>query len=146
MVGGIFCMRIEKLNDNKLKISFTSKELEENNITVHSFLAGSNEAQKLFLALLDIANEEFGFDIRNCNISSETISFDNKDFIIFVTKKLQTSASAEKVSKSSSYDLLELVDYNHAELDNTLSFIPPLENEHAIDKIIYKFDTIESFY
>ena len=139
-------MRIEKLNDNKLKISFTSKELEENNITVHSFLAGSNEAQKLFLALLDIANEEFGFDIRNCNISSETISFDNKDFIIFVTKKLQTSASAEKVSKSSSYDLLELVDYNHAELDNTLSFIPPLENEDTINKIIYKFDTIEEVF
>ena len=139
-------MRIEKLNDNKLKISFTSKELEENNITVHSFLAGSNKAQKLFLALLDIANEEFGFDIRNCNISSETISFDNKNFIIFVTKKLQTSASAEKVSKSSSYDLLELVDYNHAELDNTLSFIPPLENEDTIDKIIYKFDTIEEVF
>lgn len=139
-------MRIEKLNDNKLKISFTSKELEENNITVHSFLAGSNEAQKLFIALLDIANEEFGFDIKNCNISSETISFDNKDFVIFVTKKLQTSMSAEMSSKSSPYNLLDLIDYNHTENGNFLSFIPPLEIENEIDKIIYKFDTIEEVF
>ena len=27
-----------------------------------------------------------------------------------------------------------------------MSFIPPLENEHAIDKIIYKFDTIEEVF
>lgn len=139
-------MRIEKLNDNKLKISFTSKELEENNITVHSFLAGSNEAQKLFIALLDIANEEFGFDIKNCKISSETISFDNKDFVIFVTKKLQTSMSAEISSKVSPYNLLELIDYNHTKNSNFLSFIPPLEIENEIDKIIYKFDTIEDVF
>ncbi len=139
-------MRIEKLNDNKLKISFTSKELEENNITVHSFLAGSNEAQKLFIALLDIANEEFGFDIKNCNISSETISFDNKDFVIFVTKKLQTSMSTEISSKISPYNLLELIDYNHTENINSLSFMPPLEIENEIDRIIYKFDAIEDVF
>lgn len=139
-------MRIEKLNDNKLKISFTSQELEENNITVHSFLSGSNEAQKLFMALLDIANEEFGFDIRNCNISSETISFDNKTFVIFVTKKLQTSTSVEKSSNFSPYNLLELIDYNHTENSNSLSFIPPLNGEKEIDKLIYKFNTIEEVF
>lgn len=139
-------MRIEKLNDNKLKISFSSKELEENNITVHSFLSGSNEAQKLFIALLDIANEEFGFDIKNCNISSETISFDNKDFVIFVTKKLQTSTSTEKSNKISPYNLLELIDYNHTENVDSLSFIPPLGIENEINKIIYKFETIEEVF
>lgn len=137
-------MRIEKLNNNKIKISFTSKELEENNITVHSFLAGSNEAQKLFIALLDIANEEFGFDIKNCNISSETISFDNKDFVIFVTKKLQTSTNTESSNKISPYNLLELINYNYTENSNSLSFIPPSENEFY--KIIYKFDTIEEVF
>lgn len=137
-------MRIEKLNDNKLKISFTSKELEENNITVHSFLAGSNEAQRLFMALLDIANEEFGFDVKNCNISSETISFDNKDFVIFVTKKLQISASAEEISKFSPYNLLDFIDYDHTENINSLSFLPPLESE--IDRIIYKFNNIEEVF
>ena len=31
-------MRIEKVNDNKLKISFTSQELKENNLTFNTIL------------------------------------------------------------------------------------------------------------
>lgn len=139
-------MRIEKLNDNKLKIMFNSQELEENNITVHSFLSGSNEAQKLFLAILDIANEEFGFDIKNCNISSETISFGNKDFVIFVTKSLPKSEKSENTSKISPYNLLDLIDYNHTENSNYLGFLPPLRSENEIDKLIYKFKTIEEVF
>lgn len=79
-------MKIEKINDNKIKIMFDSKELEENNITVHSFLSNSIESQKLFLAILDIANEDFGFDISNSLVSCETISFSNQNFVIIVTK------------------------------------------------------------
>ena len=52
-------MKIEKINENKIKIMFDSKELEENHISLHSFLSNSIEAQKLFLAILDIADEEF---------------------------------------------------------------------------------------
>lgn len=139
-------MRIEKLDDNKLKIMFNSKELEENNITVHSFLSGSSEAQKLFLAILDIADEEFGFDIKNCNISSETISFGNKDFVIFVTKSLQTSATAENINKISPYNLLDFIPQNHTENTNDLGFLPPLNFESDLDRIIYKFESIKEVF
>ena len=140
-------MRIEKLDEDKLKIMFNSEELEENNITVHSFLSGSNEAQKLFLAILDIADEEFGFDIKNCNISSETISFGNKDFVIFITKKgLQKATSYEKNGNFSQYNLLDFIDYNHTENNSLLSFLPPLKCENDIEKIIYKFETLEELF
>lgn len=139
-------MRIEKLDNDKLKIMFNSQELEENNITVHSFLSGSNEAQKLFLAILDIANEEFGFDVKNCNISSETISFGNKDFVIFVTKSLINSKVYENSNKISPYNLLDLVDQSHTHNATTLSFLPPLRCENEIEKIIYKFKTIEEVF
>ena len=79
-------MKLEKINETKLKIIFDSHELEENNISVHSFLSNSLESQKLFLAILDIANEDLGFDTINSRISYEAISFDNKQFIIFITK------------------------------------------------------------
>lgn len=131
-------MRIEKLNEDKLKIMFNSQELEENNITVHSFLAGSNEAQKLFLAILDIANEEFGFDIKNSNISSETISFGNKDFVVFITKNLEES------NNISPYNLLDLIDQNHTKDSPLLSFLPPQKCEN--NKIIYKFNSIEEVF
>ena len=79
-------MKLEKINETKLKIIFDSHELEENNISVHSFLSNSLESQKLFLAILDIANEDLGFDTINSRISYEAISFDNKQFIIFSYK------------------------------------------------------------
>lgn len=139
-------MRIEKLDDNKLKIMFNSQELEENNITVHSFLSGSNEAQKLFLAILDIANEEFGFDIKNCNISSETISFENKDFVIFVTKNLQNSENFENTNKTSPYNLLDFINKNHTKPLSSLSFLPPQSFEEDMDKIIYKFENITEVF
>lgn len=113
-------MRIEKIDDNKLKIMFNSDELEENNITVHSFLSGSNEAKKLFLAILDIANEEFGFDIENCNIFSETLSFGNKNFIIFITKKFASSENIEKLIYrfDTIEDLFQFCKYANFELEN----------------------------
>lgn len=140
-------MRIEKLDDDKLKIMFNSQELEENNISIHSFLSGSTEAQKLFLAILDIANEEFGFDTNNCNISSETISFGNKDFVIFITKNLINSKVSENSNKISPYNLLELIDQDHT--DNNLGFLPPLkkyENEIELEKILYKFSSLEDVF
>ncbi len=135
-------MRIEKINNNKLKIMFDSEELEENNITVHSFLSGSSEAQKLFLAILDIANEEFGFDIKNCTISSETFSFGNKEFVILVTKNLQTTINFDKANKISPYNLLEFVSSNRAEQDMSLSFLPP----PICENLIYRFRNLEEVF
>ncbi len=86
-------MKIEKLNENKIKIIFNYKELEENNISVHSFLSNSIESQKLFWAILDIAHEDLGFDISNSKISYETLSYDNKNFVIYVTKNIDSSFS-----------------------------------------------------
>ena len=58
-------MKIEKITDNQLKITFDSIELEENNISVHSFLSHSLETQKMYLAILEIAYEDLGFDTKN---------------------------------------------------------------------------------
>lgn len=97
-------MRIEKVSENKIKVMFDSTELEENNISVHSFLSNSFESQKLFLAILDIANEEFGFDIQNCKVSCETISFNNKNFVVIVTKLLKSTLKASNTT----YNLLDI--------------------------------------
>ena len=87
-------MRLEKISENKLKIIFDSNELNENNISVHSFLSNSIESQKFLLAILEIANEDFGFDSSNSKISYETFSFKNQCFIIFVTKNIPQNTSS----------------------------------------------------
>lgn len=83
-------MKIEKISENKLKIMFSSKELEENNISVHSFLSNSKQSQNFFLAILDIANEDLGFNFSTSNLIYDTISFNNKFFIIIVKQILNS--------------------------------------------------------
>ena len=80
-------MTIEKINNNKIKIVFYIEELENNNISLHSFLSNSREYQEMFSSIIKLANEEFGFNIKNNYIISETISLNNEKFIIFVTSK-----------------------------------------------------------
>lgn len=127
-------MKIEKVNDNKIKVMFNSLELEENNISVHSFLANSFESQKLFLAILDIANEEFGFNIENCKISCETISFNNKNFVTIVTK----SNIKSKLNSNLPYNLLDFADLQNDSISNELNI-----SIHLTNTLIYKFNNME---
>lgn len=135
-------MKIEKINDNKIKIMFDSKELEENNITVHSFLSNSIESQKLFLAILDIANEDFGFDISNSLISCETISFSNQNFVVIVTKTLNNictdfQGNSKEISNSnkSSFNFIG---------DNLLK--SKINANVFPDMLLYSFDNINDVF
>ena len=92
-------MKIEKITDDKLKITFDSSELKENNISVHSFLSHSLETPKMYLAILEIAYEDLGFDTKNSMLSYETISFGHHLFVTYITKTLNKDFS----STSSNY-------------------------------------------
>ena len=50
-------MKIEKLNENKIRITFNSLYLKKNNMDVHSFMSNSIESQSLFLNMLDEAEK-----------------------------------------------------------------------------------------
>lgn len=80
-------MKLELLNSHKLKITFKADELEENDISIHSFLSVPLESQKLFHSILEIANSDLNFNLSNSKISYELFSFDNQLFIILVTKE-----------------------------------------------------------
>ena len=91
-------MKIEKITDNQLKITFDSIELEENNISVHSFLSHSLETQKMYLAILEIAYEDLGFDTKNSMLSYETISFGHYLFVTSITKSLNKDFSSNSLN------------------------------------------------
>ncbi len=113
-------MKIEKINENKLKIMFDYTELEENNISIHSFLANSIETQDFFLAILDIANEDLNFKPNN-NLSYETISFGNKFFVIFVTKFEDSNSTFEQIINLSKKEKSFLL-YKLQSIDEVFSF------------------------
>jgi len=79
-------MKFEKLNDNKIKIILTIKDLEEKNIDFHSFMANSIESQNLFIDILNKAEQEIGFVTSNYNIHIEAFATSDGIFIFTVTR------------------------------------------------------------
>ena len=58
-------VQIKKINNDKLKVILSSNDLDEKNIDVNSFLANSLESQDLFFEILDLAEEQYDFNIEN---------------------------------------------------------------------------------
>ena len=58
-------MKIKKINNDKLKIIISSNDLDEKNIDIDSFLANPIESQNLFFEILDLAEEQYDFNVAN---------------------------------------------------------------------------------
>ena len=67
-------MKIEKINDNKIKITFNIDDLAEKNIDLYSFMHNAPETQDLFWDLISEAEKECGFNIDNSMIYVEVSS------------------------------------------------------------------------
>jgi len=79
-------MKIEKLTENKIRITLNMEDLTENNIDFHSFMANSIESQDIFLNLLDKAEKEVGFNTDDCRIMIEALALKDGHFVLTITK------------------------------------------------------------
>lgn len=115
-------MRIQLINDSKIKINFNLNDLEENNISLHSFLSGS-EISKIFLkALLEIAQEDFGIIFENENFYYETFCLNFSEFIIIVTQldKIPCQKSNLRKQKNYLYNFNNSTPFSFKFIDNKL--------------------------
>lgn len=79
-------MRIEKLSNNKLKVIFSIKELEKEDIDYQAFMSGSSKCENIISNLLYVAKDELDFDTYNCNVEIETLEVTQGNFVITITK------------------------------------------------------------
>ena len=79
-------MKIEKINDNKIKVTLSSKELEERNLDFQSLRYNTPEAQTLFWDMMKQAENEHGFITANSQLFIEAASINDGKFIVTVTK------------------------------------------------------------
>ena len=86
-------MKIEKLNENKIKITFNSDYLQDNHISVHSFMSNSIENQALFLTLLDAAEKEVGFITENYKITIEALTQNKNNFTLIISRFLEKTSN-----------------------------------------------------
>ena len=76
----VFKLQIEKLNENKIRITLNLEDLKENNIDLHSFMASSIESQDLFYSMLDKAEKEVGFETKDYKLMIEALAIPNRKF------------------------------------------------------------------
>lgn len=79
-------MRIEKLNENKIRIFLSIEDLQEKNIDLHTFMSNSLESQDLFLDMLNMAESEIGFKTHNYKLAIEALASSDGNFILTITR------------------------------------------------------------
>ena len=106
-------MQIEKLNENKIRITLNLDDLEENNIDLHSFMSNSIESQDLFYNMLDKAEKEIGFETKNYKLMIEAIAVPEGKFVLTVTRFSPEKEQKKKVKarrKSITSEKKEIID------------------------------------
>lgn len=79
-------MRIEKLNENKIRIFLNLEDLKEKNIDLHTFMSNSIETQDLFLDMLNMAETQVGFKTSNYKLAIEALASSDGNFILTITR------------------------------------------------------------
>jgi len=100
-------MKIEKLNDNKLKITFSVEDLKARNIDVQSFIYNTPESQDLFWDVMQEAEKEFGFIVDESMVYVEASATASGIFTLTVTKTSNSmnSPNLRKKLKKQNYKL-----------------------------------------
>lgn len=80
-------MKIEQIEKDKIQVTFSKEDLDNNKINFHNLMCNSKMTQNLFLVVLDIAEKEMGFETTNYEIAIETLVLDNTDFILTISRK-----------------------------------------------------------
>ena len=79
-------MKIEKINDNQVKIVLTRIDLAERNLKIDELAYGSEKAQELFRDIMAEAHLQYGFESENLPLMIEAIPYSRDSITIIVTK------------------------------------------------------------
>ncbi len=79
-------MKIERINENKIKVTISINDLEERNIDMNSLNYNSPAAQELFWDMMEQAEVEFGFNVAESQLVIEPNADSDDGFVITITK------------------------------------------------------------
>ena len=131
-------MKIEKLNENKLKITLDINDLKSRNIDIKSFVSNSPESQDLFWDVMQEAEKEFGFNVDESMVYVEALSNSAGSFTLFITKTNEKPAPKPKLPTNYKFTRKEFP----STLNNSLFEFTSLENLRDFCKasLMYNYD------
>lgn len=79
-------MKIEKIDTNKIKVTFTSEDLTEHNLTPDSVRNNSPRVQKIIMNVVRQAEEEIGFCAENARLMVEAMPAEDDSMVMYITR------------------------------------------------------------
>ncbi len=91
-------MKIEKINENKIKVTISLSDLEERNIDIGTLNYNSPATQELFWEMMEQAESELGFSTSDSQLCIEAFSDSEEGFTVTITK-LDSDGDFESIQK-----------------------------------------------
>lgn len=126
-------MKLEKINDNKIRAYFDLIDLEKNNIDFQSFMANSPKSEQFYLNVLNIAKEKFNFSTDNYQVLIETSVTDSGNFICNLTRYIKEFQNKD-FKKISLHNSSNVCIYSFSTFNNYVNFCYTL-NQTSINNI-----------
>lgn len=128
-------MKIEKINENKVRIILTLEELEKREITLTEIEKDSKLAKDFFINILEESNLDEQFEFEGSHLFIEAASDNNNLFVITITK-INDFPDFKKIS-------LKTDNKNSRKLNNKNT----LKNnivKYIVDSNIYSFSNLDN--
>lgn len=123
-------MKVEKINNNKVKITLTFEELEKRDINVKDIEKNSEIAKNLFVELIEESNIDEEFEFEDSQLLIEASSDNNNLFVVTITK-------VDNIPDLRKYSLLEKKVKNSKKSKSIVT-------NYKVDSFIYSFKSIDN--
>lgn len=151
-------MKIEKISENKIKVTLTISDLKDRNIDFGSLSYNSPQAQELFWDMMHQAEIEYGFSASNAQLFIEATPGTSDNLVITVTRvdededfesihkfiRNKFKKSELKVRKKGKRVASEVLIYSFFEFDDLCSAADVISALYFGDSTLYKYD--DMFY
>lgn len=136
-------MKVEKINENKVKIILSFEELEMRNITLYDIEKNNSAAKKLFTSLIEESNLDEEFELEDSQLFIEASSDNTNTFILTITKTddLPDLNNYSKKETSQLYKIDSRL-YEFSSIDVILDFCSKAKNENLFfgQNTLYKYE------
>ncbi len=79
-------MKIEKINDKQIRCTLTRQDLADRNINASELSYGNDKVRELFQDMMQVAEQDFGFEADNIPLVIEAIPISMDMIILIITK------------------------------------------------------------
>ncbi len=79
-------MKIEKINDRQIRCTLTREDLADRNINASELSYGNDKVRELFQDMMQVAEQDFGFEADNIPLVIEAIPISMDMIILIITK------------------------------------------------------------